>query len=593
MADVFVSYARPDEGQAVRVTDALRSAGYNVWRDDELPAHRAYSDVIEERLKAAEAVVVLWSPEAAKSQWVRAEADVARSADKLVQATLDGSLPPMPFNQIQCADLKGWDGKADSPGWRKLATSVAAIVGPSDGNTAEARPARQKVSVCVLPFANMSGDSEQEYFSDGISEDITTDLSKVSALDVIARNTAFQFKTQSVDVCDVAKKLGVSHVLEGSVRKAGGRVRITAQLIDGKTGGHVWADRYDRDLTDIFAIQDEISKAIVDALKVKLLPQEQKAIQARGTSSVEAYNVYLMARQLWISGIYGDIRNNEAIARISRQAVTLDPNYAEAWALMALAQAELRFWLGLDHDALPAAERALELNPDLPEALCVKARYLESEGRDAEAVKLVERALGLDPDSWEVNREAARLMYREGRTRDAIPFFEKAMSLMPSDFHSGGMLTACYSHAGDREALQRVATPTLQRAEAALTKDPTNGAALASGVAALLILREKDRAKEWIDRAIMLDSENVSMLYNLGCAYVTLGEDVDGALNMFEKFFDRLRGTALLKHLRADPDLDGLRDHPRFKQMLAAAEARIGVEDSPTPAAAAEVRPRS
>jgi adenylate cyclase len=431
----------------------------------------------------------------------------------------------------------------------------------------------------------MSGDAEQEYFSDGISEDITTDLSKVSALEVIARNTAFQFKGESLDVCDVAKKLGVTHVLEGSVRKAANRVRITAQLIDGFSGGHVWADRYDRDLTDIFAIQDEISKAIVDALKIKLLPQEKKAIQTRGTSNVEAYNVYLMARQLWISGFYGDIRNIEAIARIARQAVTLDPNYADAWALMALAQAELRFWLGLDHDALPAAERALELNPDLPEALCVKARYLESEGRDGEAVRQVERALSLNPDSWEVNREAARLMYREGRTVDSIPFFEKAMSLMSSDFHSGGMLIACYTHAGDLEARQRVATPTLQRAEAALAKDPTNGAALAAGVAALLILGEKDRARGWIDRAIMIDSENVSMFYNIGCAYIILADDIDGALGMFEKFFERVRGTTLFKHLRSDPDLDRLREHPRFKKMLAAAEARVRVED-PTATAA-------
>jgi adenylate cyclase len=431
----------------------------------------------------------------------------------------------------------------------------------------------------------MSGDAEQEYFSDGISEDITTDLSKVSALEVIARNTAFQFKGESLDVCDVAKKLGVTHVLEGSVRKAANRVRITAQLIDGLSGGHVWADRYDRDLTDIFAIQDEISKAIVDSLKIKLLPQEKKAIQTRGTSNVEAYNVYLMARQLWISGFYGDIRNIEAIARIARQAVTLDPNYADAWALMALAQAELRFWLGLDHDALPAAERALELNPDLPEALCVKARYLESEGRDGEAVRQVERALSLNPDSWEVNREAARLMYREGRTVDSIPFFEKAMSLMSSDFHSGGMLIACYTHAGDLEARQRVATPTLQRAEAALAKDPTNGAALAAGVAALLILGEKDRARGWIDRAVMIDSENVSMFYNIGCAYIILADDVDGALGMFEKFFERVRGTTLFKHLRSDPDLDRLREHPRFKKMLAAAEARVRVED-PTATAA-------
>ena len=210
MADVFVSYARPDEGQAERVADALRTAGYHVWRDDELPAHRAYAEVIEERLKGAKAVVVLWSAEAAKSQWVRSEANVARSAGTLVQVTLDGSLPPMPFDQIQCADLKDWDGRTDTAGWRKLAGSVATLA----GRGAETRPTeprkarRQQVSVCVLPFVNMSGDAEQEYFSDGISEDITTDLSKVSALAVIARNTAFQFKGRSVDVCDVASTAG-------------------------------------------------------------------------------------------------------------------------------------------------------------------------------------------------------------------------------------------------------------------------------------------------------------------------------------------------------------------------------------------------
>ena len=293
MSDIFISYARPDEPMAKRVADALNAAGYRAWRDDELPAHRPYAEVIEERLKGAKAVVVLWSADAAKSQWVRAEADWARAAGTLVQVTLDGTIPPMPFNQIQCADLQDWDGGSGSPGWAKLASSVEALAGPPERASGEEsrRPSRDKASVCVLPFVNMSGDAEQEYFSDGISEDITTDLSKVSALAVTARNTAFMFKGQSVDVYEVAQKLDVSHVLEGSVRKAGGRVRITAQLIDGATGDHVWAERYDRDLTDIFAIQDEISKAIVDALKVKLLPAEKKAIEDRGTTNADAYNL--------------------------------------------------------------------------------------------------------------------------------------------------------------------------------------------------------------------------------------------------------------------------------------------------------------
>ena len=160
------------------------------------------------------------------------------------------------------------------------------------------KPAKsERPSICVLPFANMSGDPEQEYFSDGISEDIITDLSKISALHVVSRNTAFTFKGKAVDVGQVASQLKVSHVVEGSVRKAAGRVRITAQLIDGANDSHLWAERYDRDLNDIFAIQDEISRAIVDALKVKLLPEEEKAIEQRGTENVDAYNLFLMARQ--------------------------------------------------------------------------------------------------------------------------------------------------------------------------------------------------------------------------------------------------------------------------------------------------------
>src|SRR5438477_9741103 len=381
MSDVFVSYARPDEPHAKRVADALIAQGYAVWRDDELPAHRAYADVIQERLSSAGAVVVLWSAEAAKSQWVRAEADAARSAGTLIQASIDGTVPPMPFNQIQCADLNGWDGSAEAPGWRKLESSVAVLAGPvAPKDAPKPRASARQLSVCVLPFQNMSGDAEQEYFSDGISEDIKTDLSQVSALEVISRNTAFTFKGKPVDVRQVAGQLNVSHVLEGSVRKAAGRVRITAQLIDGSSDSHVWAERYDRDLNDIFALQDEISRAIVDALKVKLLPEGKRAIERRGTENVDAYNLYLMARQSYATGFEGDGRVNEAIIRLCRRAVEIDPNYAEAWALIAMAEMLLRSTLDRGGDGgLAAAERALELNADLAEAHAVKARICSAE----------------------------------------------------------------------------------------------------------------------------------------------------------------------------------------------------------------------
>ncbi|MGH6878568.1 MAG: winged helix-turn-helix domain-containing protein, partial [Rhizomicrobium sp.] len=179
--------------------------------------------------------------------------------------------------------------------------------GTTGGATALERPRAHapKRSVCVLPFSNMSSDPEQEYFSDGISEDVITDLAKVSALLVVARNTAFQFKGKAIDIPRIARELNVSHVLEGSVRKSGNRVRITAQLIDGTSGDHVWAERYDRDLTDIFALQDEISKSIIAALKVNLLPDEKwgierRAIERRATNNPHAYDFFLMARQHYV-----------------------------------------------------------------------------------------------------------------------------------------------------------------------------------------------------------------------------------------------------------------------------------------------------
>jgi adenylate cyclase len=581
MADIFVSYGRSTEAQAQQVADALRGSGYSVWRDDELPAHRAYGDVIEERLRGAKAVVVLWSAEAARSQWVRAEADIAREAGTLVQITIDGILPPLPFNQIQCADLNGWRGDISTPGWRKVESSIALLVGnPSQGGRfpeAKEAPAR-RVAICVLPFINLSGDAEQEYFSDGITDDIITDLSKVSALSVTARNTAFTLKGQTLEAGQIARQLNVTHVLEGSIRKSGDRVRINAQLIDAEAGDHIWADRYDRDLTDIFAIQDEISKAIVSSLRVKLLPKEKKAIENRGTSSVEAYNLYLMARQHWISGNDGDIRRDEVVIRICTQATEIDPNYAKAWALIALAQAEMRFGHSRMEDALASAERALALDPNMPEALCVKARYLSDEdGMSEEADRQIQTALRLDPESWEVNKEAARILSRSGKMREAIPYFEKAAVLAESDYYSTGMLATCYAAVGDSEGLHRAAKMTVERTQRVLAQDPATGSALGHGAVALAALGDSERAKEWIKRALLMDPENFTMRWNLTCALSRFLGDKDAAIDLLATFVDRAP-PSFVEYLRLDTDLDPLRDDPRFENLAAAAEQRVASE---------------
>ncbi len=580
MSDVFVSYARSTETQARMVAEALRAAGYAVWRDDELPAHRAYGEVIEERLRAAKAVVVVWSGEAVRSQWVRAEADVAREAGTLVQLSIDGVTPPMPFNQIQCADLYGWTGDVNAPGWRKIESSVASLVGDraAEARTGKAQPPARKLAICVLPFLNMSGDAEQEYFSDGISEDIITDLSKVSALSVVARNTAFNFKGKTIEVRDVARQLNVTHVLEGSVRKAGDRVRITAQLVDGEAGDPVWADRYDRDLTDIFAIQDEISKAIVGALKLKLLPEEKKAIERRGTSSPEAYNLYLLARRTWVDGTNDDHRRSEVVIRVCRQAIAIDPDYAQAWALIALAQTDLRFWHGRPDDGREAAERALSINPNLAEAHCVKARYLQHNGLIEDANRQIETALKLDPESWEVNKESAFLFFRQGRIADAAQYFEKAVALLDDDYHSAGMLITCYAALKDPEPQLRAARATFSRVERALARDPTNSKALGLGACALAVMGEAARTREWIARAMLIDPGNILQRYNLACTLTAFLKDDDGAIELLGPFFEQVTRIQF-QHAEVDPDMNRLRMNPEYEAMVAAARARLGAAE--------------
>ncbi len=581
MADVFVSYARPDEPLAQRVAETLRAAGYGVWRDDELPAHRCYAEVIEERLSSAKAVVVLWSTQSARSQWVRAEADAARSAGILVQASIDGCSPPLPFNQFHFADLGSWEGDCDAPGWRKLSDSVAALVGPGGIAVPEppANKHQQQVCICVLPFANMSGDAEQEYFSDGISEDITTDLSKISALGVTARNTAFTFKGQAVDVAEVARKLGVTHVLEGSVRKVGDRVRITAQLIDGATGDHVWAERYDRNLTDIFVIQDEISRSIVNALKLKLLPEERKALVQRGTANVEAYNLYLLARQYWVTGNYGDIRREQRVMRISAKAVELDPYYAQAWALLAMAQSNLRYGFGSEvEDGVAAAHTALAIDPGIAEAHCPMLRRLEDRGLYAEADSHMQKALRLDPESWEVNKEAARVCLRDRRIEDASRHLEKAVSLMDTDVHAWARLVTCHHAQGNQEAERVAAEMSVALAEAALAKDPSNGAALSFGARGFAVLGKVDNAREWMKRAMLVDFDNLDMRYNFACMLAGQLGDIDGALSLLQRNFATISGYQL-KVAESDPDLDPLRDDRRFINMVSRARNRLGLKD--------------
>src|SRR4029453_1817829 len=272
-----------------------------------------------------------------------------------------------------------------------------------------------RVAIAVLPFSNMSGDPEQEYFSDGITEDIITDLSKISGLHVIARNTVFTYKSKPIRVQQAAQELGVRFVLEGSVRKAGSRVRVTGQLIDGKDGSHVWADRYDRDLTDIFAIQDEITHAIVEQLKVKLLPQERKIIAQAPTDNVEAYTYYLRGRQF----MQRHSKSNYQLARrMFAKAVELDPLYARAYAGIADCDSFLflHYHLEASVDSILAmSAKALDMDDKLAEAHASRGLALSLGKRYDEATAEFEKAIALDPNSFEAHYFYGRACVTQGK----------------------------------------------------------------------------------------------------------------------------------------------------------------------------------
>lgn len=433
----------------------------------------------------------------------------------------------------------------------------------------------QNVSICVLPFMNMSGESEQEYFSDGISEDIITDLSKVSALWVAARNTAFTFKGKHVDVPQIARQLKVTHVLEGSVRKAGGRVRITAQLIDAG-GGHVWAERYDRDLDDIFAVQDEISAAIVKALRVKLLPEEKKALQHRATTNTEAYDWFLMARQFDRTG---SERMKPLIVRLCEKAVTLDPGFARAWALKALAEAELaqRAIRGYTFDsAQVAAEKAVALDPELAEAHVAMGEVTARGPRSdwGHAMAAVETALKLDPNCYDAHLLAGYSCIGQKKFADAVQHFETAMQLEPDAYRPAGMVSQAYEALGDREGHMRAAQRCLERCERLLKIEPDHGGALGFVVTSLADLGEADRARAWAKRAILFDPDNTRLHYNIACAMASLG-DVDHVIELLSGVLPKVN-PAWVRWMHYDNSLDPVRDDPRFKALMADAEKRFG-----------------
>ncbi|HEV2365747.1 MAG TPA: TIR domain-containing protein [Caulobacteraceae bacterium] len=572
MADLFVSYARADKERVAPLIGALQAEGWSVWWDPEIGPGQEFDRLIAEELGKARAVVVVWTPTSVASRWVRGEAREAADRAVLAPVRFDRAELPIDLRAIHATDLDDWGGNPQSPAFRSLVKALRTLMGeiaPAAAVSAAA-DGETRPSICVLPFVNVGGDPEQEYFSDGISEDIITDLSKISALAVASRNTAFSYKGKAIGVAQIARQLAVSHVVEGSVRKAGARVRISAQLIEGATDKHIWAERYDRDLTDIFAVQDEITAAIVEALRLRLAPAEKKAITRRSTADPEAYQLYLLARRYFAGQ---SIRRFDLIMRLCRRAIELDPTYARPWVMIAMCESgasNLRSTGG--DDGWAAAERALELDPDLGEAHGVRGRILSIRGRYEEAERENAIALELDPDSPYVQGWAGISALGLGKIAEASAYFAAASAADEEDCSNLGLLLQCQEALGRDEAAAATARELVNRVEKVFGTAPDTGTPLAYGVSALINLGDTDRAKAWAQRAILLDPDDPLMSYNLACSMIRLGE-TSFALELLEKAL--AAGGRLINWVRVDTDLDPLRQDPRFLAMLKGAEARL------------------
>lgn len=424
----------------------------------------------------------------------------------------------------------------------------------------------ERPSIAVLPFANMCDDPSQDFFSDGIADDLITDLTRVSGLFVASRHTAFALKGVQLDVREAGPRLGVRYLLLGSTRKVGDRIRLNTQLIDTDSGEYLWAERFDRVLTDVFAVQDEITRSIVEVLKVKLLPNEAYALHRSPAADIAAYQLYLRGQQLCRE------RNRhayEVARRLFAQAVELDEQFARAHAGIAECEA----CLCLHHGELLAIERtlatadtSLRLEPTLAAAHVARGLALMAQGRIDEAERAYERAIALEPEHFEAQYAYARLCFQRGRKDEAARMFRRASALRPTDMFSLLILMGIESELGLAEKSLATARLLLGRAERELERHPESGRASYAAAAALASLGERERALRLAARALALEPNDHPVQYNVACTYSRLGEH-DLALEVLER---TMPGASPHRWawMAQDADFNPLRERPRFQALL-------------------------
>jgi serine/threonine protein kinase len=421
------------------------------------------------------------------------------------------------------------------------------------------------VSIAVLPFANVSADLENDYLGDGIAEEITNALTKVRALRVASRTSAFAFKRQTLDIRTIGQQLGVATVLEGSVRRAGNQLRITAQLVDVANGYHLWSERYDREMEDVFVIEDEIARNIAGALSVILSEEEKQVLKRVPTSDVKAYEFYLRGRQFFAQARKKSL---EYARDMFTRAIQLDPEYALAYAGVADSCSMLHMYYPSSEPdtelADSASRKALELGPELAEAHASRGFALFQMQRLEEAEREFREAMELDPKQYEARYFYARTCFQQGRFEQAAQLFEAAAQAR-EDYQSRFFAAQSYAAMGREAEAESAYRRAMDVATQHLELNPDDPRAATMVAVSYCRLGEPEKGLEWAERATAIDPEDAGVRYNVACLYSLEGE-TEKAVACLEEAVERGFGNA--SWIEHDPDLDPVRDHPRFAVLL-------------------------
>ncbi len=450
------------------------------------------------------------------------------------------------------ADLQRLKNALDSG---KAASAVAA-----------AAPKAEK-SLAVLYFENSSGSKDDEYFRDGITEDIITELSKLQDVWVFTRSAVLAYRDKPVTATEVSEQLKATHILEGSLRRAGNRLRITAHLVESRTARSIWAERYDRQLEDVFAIQDEIAQSIAKAMKAMLAGEEKRGAGKATEAQVQAYDYYLRGRQFF----YQFRRRGYDFARqMFSRAIELDPNYARAYAGVANCYSYLYMYWDATEENLKASEdasrRALQLDPDLAEAYVARGLATALGKKYDEAQKEFEKAIRLDPKLFDAYYFYARACFQQGRLELAAHMFEQAAQVNPEDFQAPSMLAMVYEGQGRLAEAEAAHRRSLRVIEKHLELHPDDARALYLGATDLVQLGEKARSLEWARMALAIDPEDAGILYNVACVYSLQGH-LEESVACLEKAM--VHGFWYKQWAEHDSDLNNVRSHPRFAALMA------------------------